>query len=142
MKKTILTAVLFLAVFSISCKKDDDGDDSSTSDVVVGTWSLEQKSTNTDSNNLSDCEKKNTITFSNDNEYSSISFQLQQDESCKDLGSLSGTWKNNENNKYTITLNIEEGQRKIETIITVKDDILTLTYGEAPNTVNEIYKKQ
>jgi hypothetical protein len=92
MKKTmILTAVLFVSTFFMSCSSDDD----TPQDTIIGKWQLEQRFTDNVEETLSeDCDKKSTLEFKTDNTFIDIESFVEQNEPCSS-STDPGTWEYN-----------------------------------------------
>jgi hypothetical protein len=94
MKKTmILTAVLCVTTFFMSC-----GDDDVIPETIIGKWQLEQRFTDNVEETLSeDCDKKSTLEFKTDNTFIDIESFVEQNEPCSS-STDPGTWEYNGDN--------------------------------------------
>lgn len=103
MKKTmILTAVLFVSTFFISCSNDDDKNDS-PQETIIGKWQLEQRFTdNVEETLTEECEKKSTLEFKTDNTFIDIESFVEQNNPCSS-STDPGTWEYNGDNTIKIS---------------------------------------
>ena len=132
MKKTmILTTVLFVSTFFMSCNSDDDD---GVQDTIIGKWQLEKQFKNDIEKSLSDCEKKSTMEFKTDNTFVDMGSSFDQNQHCTS-STDPGTWKYNGDNAIKVSY---DGDAKIMnvTFSFVKGN-LNLVYKDAKS----IYKK-
>ncbi|SNR15395.1 lipocalin family protein [Tenacibaculum jejuense] len=119
MKKIIILSFAFLCLFSCSSNdsevvgtdgdevvtdgsgsdgESDNGNGSEAKDPIIGTWTL---FTGTDGVEVTECKKKTTFTFNEDNTYSQIEFNTVNN-SCSEVVNVTGEWKNEGNNVYNL----------------------------------------
>ena len=104
MKKTmILTAVLFVSTFFMSCSSDDDA----PKDTIIGKWQLEQRFTDNVEITLSDCIKESTMEFKVDNIFIDIEKFVKQNEPCS-FSTSPGTWEYNGDNALKFSYDDDE----------------------------------
>ena len=98
MKKTILTfvATVFLTT-AFSCSSDDnDG----PVDPIAGKWNFTGRIVNGEEQTLDDCDKKDFITFANNNTFEDDDSELNTSNECESFANA-GTWTKTEKGKYT-----------------------------------------
>lgn len=86
-----------------SCSNDDNGN-TATKDILIGVWYYFSD----EGVELDECEKKSTITFTEDGKYSSIQLAKDFNGNCVDDFKSSGVWENIEGNKYKFKLDDED----------------------------------
>lgn len=111
MKKNIILVSLSL-ISIVSCRNDNDVNDNSS---IVGTWRMSKDLIISGKNGSvissdpileSDCESKNTYTFSSDGKYSYTNYHKSNNGDCILYKSNNGTYSFSEKSKeLTITLN-------------------------------------
>lgn len=97
---------LFILFFGlavlISCSSDDDN--ATEDDPILGTWFLAEFNNPLEPDaSLSDCEKQSFVTFNADNTTYSESYSEVEGE-CVEADSDTGTWENQGNSVYKITI--------------------------------------
>ena len=105
MKKTmILTAVLFVSTFFMSCSSSsDDTIQDTIQETIIGKWQLEQRFTDNVEITLSEeCEKKSTLEFKTDNTFVDIESFVEQNNPCSS-STDPGTWEYNGDNTIKIS---------------------------------------
>lgn len=130
-----ISAVIFLSLL-VSCSKgddNDDGDDLSNSELIIGSWRIESRTTNGVNNTLEECDLLFTITFNSDLDYRS--YELSGDN-CSTNTQATGT--------YTIsgnTLTVSQGMEMVSgEITTLNQDKLSLRFT-IDETVVENYRR-
>jgi len=129
MKKLFKMALVAVAIFVTSCGKSDDKTNNQTNNSLVGSWIIESETENGVEKVLDECEKKNTYTFTADNKYSLVSYDINPtNNQCKE---------NQEEGTYTITgkqiVLTEKGDRigeADEATFSITNNKLTLTFED------------
>ena len=105
MKKTmILTAVLFVSTFFISCSNDDDKNDGGSEPSIVGTWLEASRSTEEFTNNVSEDTTNETVDAEN---FTRLTFNADGTFSEFSSESANGTVETStDSGKYTVNGNI------------------------------------
>ena len=97
--KTITTLFIISSFVLISCSKKDD--DTTAQDPIIGEWIIKEASLGGEKETLTDCTKKNSITFKAGGAGSGISTYDDGDQCIS--SSLNLTWENKGDNKYSYT---------------------------------------
>nr|WP_315001856.1 lipocalin family protein [uncultured Capnocytophaga sp.] len=130
MKKLFKMALVAVAIFVTSCGKSDDQTNNQTNNNnLVGSWIIESETENGIAKVLNECEKKNTYTFTTDNKYSLVSYDINPtNNQCKE---------SQEEGTYTITgkqiVLTEKGDRigeADEATFSITNNKLTLTFED------------
>lgn len=104
MKKVFLSVAVLATLFA-SCKKDDDNNNKSRHDMLIGTWTINQWGT--DANNNQTLEDGETTPTSDSTVSGAFTFNANGTATAvvSGLGMISGTWAlvNNENYIQTIS---------------------------------------
>ena len=99
-KHPILLVLLCLTLFT-SCSKSDD---SNSGDSIIGTWKIDRLIIDGAADEISDCWRTSTFTFSSDGDYNEITKGLNFDDSCVTTGTKTATWtEGSAENYYSIT---------------------------------------
>ena len=122
-------ALVAVAIFVTSCGKSDDKTNNQINNSLVGSWIIESETENGVEKVLDECEKKNTYTFTADNKYSLVSYDINPtNNQCKE---------NQEEGTYTITgkqiVLTEKGDRigeADEATFSIANNKLTLTFED------------
>ena len=123
-------ALVAVAIFVTSCGKSDDQTNNQTNNNnLVGSWIIESETENGIAKVLNECEKKNTYTFTTDNKYSLVSYDINPtNNQCKE---------SQEEGTYTITgkqiVLTEKGDRigeADEATFSITNNKLTLTFED------------
>lgn len=114
MKKLLTLSIVIFSLFS--CSSNDDN-----LDPFVGTW-YKFSFNNIE---VSDCEKKSTVTNKENETYTSTSYYIS-DNDCKTIPLESGTWTNKGSGIYTI---IQKGKEAIDIKIIFKDNNNTFVFS-------------
>ncbi|WP_075341295.1 lipocalin family protein [Tenacibaculum agarivorans] len=109
MKKILILSFAFLCLFSCSDTAEEaiDGaediidDNTSDKDLLIGTWTLIKNNNNVDID--SDCQKKTTYEFKEDNSYTYTEFNVVNNN-CTEItdNNQRGQWTNKGNSMYEI----------------------------------------
>ena len=129
MKNLFKMAFIAAAFFVTSCGKSDDKTNNQTNNSLVGSWIIESETENGVEKVLDECEKKNTYTFTADNKYSLVSYDINPtNNQCKE---------SQEEGTYTITgkqiVLTEKGDRigeADEATFSITNNKLTLTFED------------
>jgi len=129
MKKLFKMALVAVAIFVASCGKSDDKTNNQINNSLVGSWIIESETGNGVVKVLDECEKKNTYTFTADNKYSLVSYDINPtNNQCKE---------SQEEGTYTITgkqiVLTEKGDRigeADEATFSIANNKLTLTFED------------
>jgi len=129
MKKLFKMALVAVAIFVTSCGKSHDKTNNQTNNSLVGSWIIESETENGVEKVLDECEKKNTYTFTADNKYSLVSYDINPTSNqCKE---------SQEEGTYTITgkqiVLTEKGDRigeADEATFSITNNKLTLTFED------------
>ena len=130
MKNLLKMAFIAAAIFVTSCGKSDDQTNNQTNNNnLVGSWIIESETENGIAKVLNECEKKNTYTFTTDNKYSLVSYDINPtNNQCKE---------SQEEGTYTITgkqiVLTEKGDRigeADEATFSIANNKLTLTFED------------
>lgn len=127
--------ILLLSVFALaltSCSNDDDN--SSSQDLLIGTWNYSRSFEDGVEITLSDCEKQETQVFNADGTFS-ITFYDDFDGPCVEDLTFTGTWSNTGNSVYSVTIFGETFSQLIEFdgntySVTTIDDVDGTVYVE------------
>lgn len=123
MKK--FTYLLLIAVMPfISCSSDDEAVEES----MFGKWQLSSSVQTIDGQqvpeDLTDCDKKSTVEFSEDGSFTTVAFSEQNGE-CISVDTSAGTWEDKGNDIYTLTLG---SGSIIDRTITLSGSTLSIYY--------------
>ncbi len=104
-------------------KDDPSGDDQGGKNKIIGRWH-KIGSTKSTYNDLSDCEKKTTIVFTENGDYINYANGIKNDI-CQEYVNR-GRWEMSDKEVYTLHVSSE----RIAFTITVKDDVLKILFTE------------
>jgi len=121
MKKLVLLLSV-CALMLTSCNSDDD---SGSQDLILGTWTYHKLFIDDVEAQLTACDMQETFVFNENGTYSYAYYELIQGV-CELEESDSGTWANDGNSIYTLSIN---GQTASEDI-TFEDNMFYFEYAE------------
>lgn len=133
MKKLVLLFGVFGLLLS-SCSNDDDN--SSSQDLLIGSWKLHKIYENDVEVALDPCEKEGTIVVSANGAYSATTFEENLNGGCEPTDVENGTWENVGNGNYTLTF---EGFSSTEQLF-FEDNTFYFLYSDTFNGETTEYK--
>ncbi len=139
MKKVLLLTFLCIGSLLTSCSKDDDN---GGQDPFIGSWGLIASSTTaneqTTQDEMTDCEKRSTVTVNADGTYESISYSFFNEE-CELSDNTPGRWENLGDGVYRFTWNdgtVSEGA------IVFTNDTFSISENDGGVTFASTYQKK
>ncbi|WP_298766608.1 lipocalin family protein [uncultured Polaribacter sp.] len=119
---------LFIATtLLISCESNEDEEDMSNSDPIIGTWQLESAEIN-DEEFSTECEKQTTVTFLENGVVNAISF-FEDNNGCESETETS-SWRKISDSIYRITYDTEDEFEDINLIFSQNNTIFTISVSE------------
>lgn len=141
MKKLILLLSVFVLTFTSCNNNDDDSPPPPAVNPIVGTWTYHKSFENNVEQTLTDCEKQETLIFNADGNYMYTYYEVISG-TCQLEESTSGTWTNEQNSMYTITVGNESSTEPVTFENNTFFIIDTETIQGETITYKEVYIKQ